>query len=58
MGSATKARLWALRYGLAPDVRVAVFPLPEATAEDTGAAHVTFLQNFFDELRRKVPLGR
>jgi hypothetical protein len=32
-----------------------VFPLPETTAEDKGAGHVTFLLNFFDELRRKVP---
>jgi len=25
---------------------------------DKGAAHVTFLLNFFDELRRKVPVDR
>jgi hypothetical protein len=38
--------------------RFAVFPMPEATAEDRGAAHVTFLQNFFDELRRRAPAGK
>jgi hypothetical protein len=37
--------------------RDTLFYVGEATTEDTGSAHVTFLQNFFDELRRKVPLG-
>jgi hypothetical protein len=32
--------------------------MPEATAEDKGPAHVTFLLNSFDELRRKVPLSK
>jgi hypothetical protein len=32
--------------------------MPEATAKDKGPAHVTFLLNFFDELRRKVPVGK
>ena len=46
-------------YALALDGKhVAMFPLPETTAEDKGAAHVTFLLNFFDELRRKVPVGK
>jgi hypothetical protein len=36
----------------------AVFPLPETTAEDKGAAHVTFLLNFNDALRRKLPVGK
>jgi Tol biopolymer transport system component len=64
--SSNKPRVWSdrptrsaganLSYALAPDGKhVAVFPMPEATAEDKGAAHVTFLLNFFDELRRKVP---
>ena len=50
--SSTKVRVWSdrqvrnvgsyLSYALAPDgKRVAVFPLPEATAEDKGAAHGT-----------------
>jgi serine/threonine-protein kinase len=66
--SSSKPRVWsdrpirsvgaALNFALAPDGKhFAVFPLPEATAEDKGAVHVTFLLNFFDELRRKVPVG-
>ncbi len=48
-----------LNFALAPDGKhFAVFPLPEATADDKGPAHVTFLLNFFDELRRKVPAGK
>jgi hypothetical protein len=46
----------SLPFALAPDgKRFAVIPMPEATAEDKGPAHVTFLLNFFDELRRRVP---
>jgi hypothetical protein len=37
--------------------RMAVFAKPEMK-EDNGSVHVTFLLNFFDELRRRVPLGR
>ena len=49
----------ALNFALAPDgKRFAVFPMPEAAAEDKGAVQVTFLLNFFDELRRKVPAGK
>ena len=52
LGAATNA-------DLAPDgKRFVVLPLPEATADDTGPVHVTFLLNFFDELRRRVPDGR
>jgi Tol biopolymer transport system component len=64
-----KPRVWSdrptrsvgasLSYALAPDgTHVAVFPLPETTAEDKGAGHVTFLLNFFDELRRHVPASK
>jgi len=67
--SSNKPRVWSdrqirrvgnyLNFALAPDgKRFAVFPLPEATAEEKGAGHVTFLLNFFDELRRRVPAGR
>jgi serine/threonine-protein kinase len=67
--SSAKPRVWSdrqirpvggfLSYALAPDgKRFAVFPMPEASAEEKGAAHVTFLLNFFDELRRKVPVGK
>ena len=38
---------WVLRLA-------GVFPAPEALAEEKGNAHVTFLQNFTTELRRKV----
>jgi len=64
-----KPRLWSetpirdiggiSNYGLAPDgKRFAVFPVPEPAAEEKGSLHVTFLLNFFDELRRKVPAGK
>jgi Tol biopolymer transport system component len=42
---------------VAPDgKRFIVFPKPEANADDKAAGHVTFLINFFDELRRRMPL--
>jgi hypothetical protein len=48
-----------LSFAIARDgKRIAMFPLPEATAEAKGPAHVTFLLNFFDELRRKVLAGK
>jgi hypothetical protein len=31
---------------------------PESTGGQKGSVHVTVLQNFFDELRRKVPAGK
>ena len=32
---------------------------PKAAAEQSpGSLHVTFLLNFFDEVRRKVPVGK
>ena len=44
---------------LAPDgKRFAVFPMPEAAGPEKGSVHVTFLLNFLDELRRKIPAGR
>ncbi|SPE37377.1 Serine/threonine protein kinase [Candidatus Sulfopaludibacter sp. SbA6] len=43
---------------LAPDgKRFVVFPLPEGGGADKTSLHVTFLLNFFDELRRKMPPG-
>ena len=43
---------------LAPDgKRFAVFPPSGKSAEEKGSLHVTFLLNFFDELRRKVPVN-
>jgi serine/threonine-protein kinase len=60
-----KARLWSekrLSYpgnsnlALAPDgKRFAVFPMPEAAGPEQGSVHVTFLFNFLDELKRKIP---
>jgi hypothetical protein len=44
-------------FDLAPDgKRVAAFPRPDAE-ENGGTLHVTFLLNFFDELRRRMPPG-
>jgi hypothetical protein len=60
-----KARLWSDRilffpglvnFALHPDgKRFAIFPMPEAPMADKGSVHVTFLLNFFDELRRRIP---
>jgi Tol biopolymer transport system component len=65
---AEKPRLWTdqpirnlgiINGDLAPDgKRFAVFPLPYATEEDKGTVHVTFLLNFFDELRRRAPADK
>jgi Tol biopolymer transport system component len=44
---------------LAPDGKRIVALMPVETAEGQKAqSHVTFLENFFDELRRKVPVGK
>ena len=44
---------------LAPDGKRIVALMPVETAEATeGAEPVIFLMNFFDELRRKVPIGK
>jgi predicted Ser/Thr protein kinase len=63
-----KPRLWSeeqiydtgtVNASLAPDgKRFAVFPRPETAEEGNGSLHVTFLLNFFDELRRRVPAGK
>jgi hypothetical protein len=40
---------------LAPDdKRFAIIPELKASAEEKGDVHVTFLENFFDELRRRT----
>ena len=58
---ATKPRLWAEKkdmgfyFDLAPDGKR--FAVVQAEAEPKGAAQVTFLLNFFDELRRRAPAG-
>jgi hypothetical protein len=44
-------------YDLAPDgTRVAVLVPIEATEEQKANHHIVFLANFFDELRRRVPV--
>ena len=66
--AASKPRSWSdkriynpggVHADLAPDgKRFAVFPRAETTGEDKGSLHVTFLLNFFDELRRRAPMGK
>ncbi len=60
-----KPRVWSEKQifnpgnsnlALAPDgKRFAVFPLPEAAGTEKGSVHVVFLQNFLDELKRRIP---
>jgi hypothetical protein len=46
-------------YDLAPDdKRIVMFPRDEPPAEQNSSVHVTFLLNFFDELRRLAPAGK
>ncbi len=46
-------------WDLAPDGKRVVIVTPAGSAEAlTQEHHGVFLQNFFDELRRKVPLGQ
>jgi serine/threonine-protein kinase len=61
-----KPRLWSdyrlpypgvLNLALHPDgKRFAVFEAPPSAEGEKGSVHVTFLLNFFDELRRRVPV--
>jgi hypothetical protein len=63
-----KPRLWSEKrifyvgsanLALHPDgKRFAVFPMPEAAGPEKGTVRVTFLQNFFDELKRRIPADR
>jgi len=64
-----KPRLWtdqsiaevgtARNYDLHPDGKRIVALMPVETPEAQKAQnHVIFLENFFDELRRKVPVGK
>ena len=58
---ASKPRLWAEKkdlyaFDLAPDGKRFAVVQPE-TSEQKGPTQVTFLLNFFDELRRRVPAG-
>jgi hypothetical protein len=60
-----KPRVWSetpifnpglLNIDLAPDgKRFAVLYSPERADNDKGSVHVTMLQNFVDEVKRRVP---
>ena len=65
---ADKPRLWTdkqladtgavLNLDITPDGEHFVVLMPaEGTVEQKAQNHVTFLLNFFDELRRRVPTG-
>jgi hypothetical protein len=46
-------------FDLAPDdKRVAFFPRPSPSSSPQGSLHATFLLNFFDEVRRRVPASK
>jgi hypothetical protein len=64
-----KPRLWSdqqlrdlgglLNYDLAPDGKgFVILPELKAPKEESGAVHMSFLLNFFDELRRRAPVGK
>jgi serine/threonine-protein kinase len=66
---ADKPRIWSDKqlgdannrknFDLAPDGKRIAALLPVDTAEAQKAqSHVIFLENFFDEVRRKVPIGK
>jgi len=50
----------AKNIDLAPDGKriVALMPATEANGAPEAQNHVVFLMNFFDELRRRVPVGK
>jgi Tol biopolymer transport system component len=57
-----KSRLWTAKkgliwYDLAPDGKRFAIAQPVAVPEVKPDTHVTFLLNFFDELRRRAPAG-
>ena len=67
---ADKVRMWSDKQlggsvnntkniDLAPDGKriVALMPAAEAKGSQEAQNHVVFLENFFDELRRRVPVG-
>ena len=60
---ADKPRLWsklegAIDFDLAPDGRLVVLTPVETPGAPHADHNVVFLQNFFDELRRLVPVGQ
>lgn len=64
----SKPRLWSDRQlfsaatsnlDLAPDgKRFVVLTLPEPAPGEKGSVHVTMLLNFFDEVRRRIPVSK
>jgi serine/threonine-protein kinase len=67
---ADKPRVWSdkqladagvagINYALAPDGKRIVALMPaEAPVQPQAQSHVIFLENFFDDLRRRVPAGK
>ncbi len=66
---ASKPRVWSDKNLYAPTsdenfdllgdgARIAAVLPQQSTDETTGSVHVTFLLNFFDELRRRAPVGK
>ena len=64
---ANKPRIWSDRqiyaptsdenFDVSPDGKKIAAMIPLESAAGDGTVHATFLVNFFDELRRKVPAG-
>ena len=53
------ARLGGINWDLAPDGKRVAVVIPEGPAQAPQQEHViVMLQNFADELRRRVPLGK
>ncbi len=59
----TKPRPWSSApivtpgFDVSPDGQRLAVLVPDVVAGKTEHLHVTFLLNFFDELRRRVPAG-
>jgi hypothetical protein len=43
-------------FDLSPDGKRLAVPLPDEGEPGKGSLHVNFLLNYFDELRRRMPL--
>jgi hypothetical protein len=44
-------------YDITPDGRRLIgFPRPQAELAESGSVHVTFLLNFFEEVKRRLPI--
>ncbi len=57
--SETRIEVFGVRpYDLAGDGKHIIAVMPANLGTETLPDHITFLENFFDELRRKVPAGK